>query len=225
MTNKLFGMLALLLASCASQVPQPPRTSTTLDAPDAYTLVSERNLFSGYPATNPDGTLNVIVEIPAGTNAKWEVDKQGVLRWEFKNGEPRVVRFLGYPGNYGMIPSTLLPKEEGGDGDALDVIVLGPPVERGQVVRARIIGVLELMDGGEQDDKLVAVLEGAPLASVQDIYQLKTDFPGVSLILETWFTSYKGPGKMQSNGFRGRADALAILQAAQSAFQLIWLRK
>ena len=45
--------------------------------------------------------------------------------------KPREVKYLGYPGNYGMIPRTLLPKELGGDGDPLDVIVLGPAVERG----------------------------------------------------------------------------------------------
>ena len=38
-------------------------------------------------------------------------------KWEFRDGKPRVVAYLGYPGNYGMIPRTLLPKEHGGDGD------------------------------------------------------------------------------------------------------------
>ena len=73
-----------------------------------------------------------MIEIPTGTTAKWEVVKpSGELRWEFDQGRPRVVRYLGYPGNYGMIPRTLLPKEEGGDGDPLDVVVLGPAVPRG----------------------------------------------------------------------------------------------
>lgn len=41
------------------------------------------------------------------------------MKWEFKKGKPRVVSYLGYPGNYGMIPKTLLSKESAGDGDPL----------------------------------------------------------------------------------------------------------
>ena len=64
------------------------------------------------------GLIHFVVEIPAGTNAKWEVDKAtGGLHWEQKDGRPRVVQYLAYPGNYGMIPSTSLPYEIGGDGE------------------------------------------------------------------------------------------------------------
>ena len=139
-------------------------------AGDTYTVDGELSYADGFPATNADGTINVVVEIPAGTNAKWEVDKDdGDLHWQFKQGAPRVVRYLPYPGNYGMIPSTLLPVETGGDGDPLDVIVLSPALARGAVVRARLIGVLELLDDGEQDDKLLAVLEESPLGHVDDL--------------------------------------------------------
>ena len=57
--------------------------------------------------------------------------------WEFKDGKPRIVKYLGYPGNYGMVPKTLLPENLGGDGDPLDVIVLGPQVERGSVIKCK----------------------------------------------------------------------------------------
>jgi len=187
---------------------------------DPYTLKGEENLLSHHPAMNEDGTVNVVVEIPTGTTSKWEVVKpSGELKWEFKNGEPRVVRYLGYPGNYGMIPSTLLPKALGGDGDPLDVILLGPAIPRGTVVRARVIGVLELLDGGEQDDKILAVIEGDALARATSVAELDAGFPGVTTIVETWFVSYKGPGKLESKGFAERDEAIQTVEAAAAAFR------
>jgi inorganic pyrophosphatase len=190
------------------------------ESPDALTLVGDRNLVSDFPARVSDDSIHVVVEIPTGTTAKWEVDKvDGALRWEIKNGAPRVVRYLGYPGNYGMVPRTLLAKEDGGDGDPLDVIVLGPALERGAVVHARLIGVLELLDGGEQDDKLLAVQEGTALAEVRTLAELDRSFPGVTTIVETWFANYKGPGEMESRGFGDVADANAILERAIAAYE------
>ena len=48
-----------------------------------------------------------------------------------------------------MIPKTLLPVEDGGDGDPLDVLVLGEPLEKGSIVDVRLIGVLSMLDDGE----------------------------------------------------------------------------
>jgi inorganic pyrophosphatase len=187
---------------------------------DERTVAGERHYLTGYPARAGDGLVHVVVEIPAGTSAKWEVEKEsGRLRWERRNGAPRVVKYLPYPGNYGMIPRTLLSEELGGDGDPLDVIVLGPAVARGSVVRARILGALRLLDGGEQDDKLLAVQADSPLGDVRDLAQLDERFPGVTAILETWFASYKGPGEMEPRGFAGRAEALEVLDAAAAAFE------
>jgi inorganic pyrophosphatase len=195
--------------------------SRGFQSPDRYTLIGPRNFLTGYAARNEDGTTNAVIEIPTGTNAKWEVVKgDGVLRWEFENRKPRVVQYLGYPGNYGMIPRTLLPEELGGDGDPLDVVVLGPPVPRGDVVRVRIIGVLELLDGGEQDDKLLAVTSGTPFAEVRDLAQLEESFPGVVSILSTWFANYKGPGQIEVRGSKGAAKAQEILDKAEAAFEL-----
>lgn len=166
-----------------------------------------------------DGLINVVVEIPAGTNAKWEVQKDsGLLEWEQRDGRPRIVRYLPYPGNYGMVPQTLLPKELGGDGDPLDVIVLGPALTRGSVVAARLIGVLKLLDRGEQDDKLIAVLPGGPFGNVTDLAELDANYHGISDILRLWFSNYKGPGKMSAKGFGDRAKATEILEAAVAAY-------
>lgn len=187
---------------------------------DPYILDTGKNLLKDYAPTNADGTVNVVVEIPAGTIQKWEVSKpRGLLEWEFKNDKPRVVQYLPYPGNYGMIPRTLLPKEKGGDGDPLDVIVLGPAVERGTIVKAKIIGVLRLLDNGEQDDKLIAVLSNSPLADVDSIASLNRDFVGISQIVETWFANYKGPGKMKTLGYAESSEALQILKLSVEEFK------
>lgn len=182
-------------------------------------LPADKHLVRDYPAIADSGLANVVVEIPAGTNQKWETDKQsGRLVWDTENGVPRVIAYLAYPGNYGMIPRTLLPKELGGDGDPLDVLVLGPAVPRGRLVEARVIGVLKMLDRGEQDDKLIAVVPGTKLGGVKSIADLRRDFPGAAQIVETWFTHYKGPGKMESQGYAEADEAQRILQAAIAAY-------
>ena len=95
---------------------------------DDFTIVGTETLMD-LEAFNEDGTVRAIVEIPTGTSAKWEVSKDDpkAVYWEYKNDKPRVVNYLGYPRNYGAIPGTALPKELGGDGDPLDVIMLGRP--------------------------------------------------------------------------------------------------
>ena len=69
-----------------------------------------------------------------------------------------------------MIPRTLLPKELGGDGDPLDVLVLGRALPRGSVVETKVLGVLKLLDRGEQDDKILAVPKECPLHEVTSLH-------------------------------------------------------
>lgn len=202
---------AALLASG----PVPPAAGLT--QLDPLTLRGERSLYDGYPATNPDGSVNAVIEIPAGTNAKWEVTGDGTMTLEIRDGAPRVVNYLPYPGNYGMIPSTRLSVEQGGDGDALDVLVLGPTLPRGAVVAVRLIGVMRFLDKGEQDDKLLAVMDDTPLADVRSLADLARAAPGAAEILHLWFTSYKGPGKMEFQGWGETADALALLEQGMAA--------
>ncbi len=159
-----------------------------------------------------DGDVSAVIEIPAGTLDKWELDKStGKVKWELVNGKPRVVNYIGYPGNYGMIPRTLLSKENGGDGDPLDILVLGPPVERGQVLKCKIIGILYLSDRGEQDDKLIAVSNNSPMYGVNSINELNNGYNGITEIVELWFSNYKGPGKMESKGYGNKEVAMDIL--------------
>jgi inorganic pyrophosphatase len=213
----------IVFCGCAlSPSRETVRHASNLTMVDRYTLVGDKHFVREYSPIDSSGYINVVVEIPTGTNAKWETDKAtGKLMWEFKNGKPRVVSYLGYPGNYGMIPQTLLPKELGGDGDPLDVLVIGPAMPRGSIVKARVIGILKLLDGGEQDDKVIAVLPNSNLDKVYSIEELEKEFKGIINIIETWFSNYKGPGKMQSQGFTGVSEAQEIIKVSIEEYKRI----
>lgn len=178
------------------------------------------HLVNDTPIHSEAGFLQAVVEIPAGTTAKYEVDKEsGELVWTEENGKPREVNYLGYPGNYGFIPQTLSPKDRGGDGDPLDVIILGPAFNRGSLVEIRLIGVLKLKDRGEQDDKLIAVpLKGA-FEGIESIDQLQSEFPGVLEIVTLWFENYKGSGMMELEEIGGTDLSNQILSEAEEAFK------
>jgi inorganic pyrophosphatase len=211
---------SLFSLACAENQPGTVSLGEPLTLLDPFTLAGERNLLSDYAPTNSNGTINVVIEIPAGTNEKWEVDKSsGALKWEFRDGAPRRVQYMGYPGNYGMIPRTVLPTEDGGDGDPLDVIVLGSAVPRGSVVEARSIGVLKLLDNDEVDDKIIAVLIGSPFEEITKLKDLNLRFQGVTQMLEIWFENYKGPGKLESTGFGDEIEARKVIRSAIQAFQ------
>jgi inorganic pyrophosphatase len=212
-----------LLAGVA--LPPASLAKEEIATPYVSMLRGERSYWSGYDPINVDGTVNVVIEIPAGTTAKYETNKRnGMLELEQKNGVPRYVQYLGYPVNYGAIPRTLLLKSKGGDGDGVDVLVLGAAVQRGSVVKGRVIGLLDLVDSGEVDTKAIVVMEDSPFAKVRSIADLDARFPGVTTILQTWFTSYKGydkDGKPQltSKGFKGRAEAVRFIGDAILDFE------
>ena len=76
-----------------------------------------------------NGFLQMVVEIPAGTNKKIEYDKNiNEFFIDKIDGVDRVINFLPYPGNYGFIPSTKMDKERGGDGDALDILLISESI-------------------------------------------------------------------------------------------------
>lgn len=206
----------LFLTSCDSNSDKA-RTNSELEV-DANS--SSTNLLTDISTCTEDGDVNAVIEIPAGTIEKWELNKTtGEVQWEMVDNKPRIVNYIGYPGNYGMIPRTVLSKENGGDGDPLDIIVLGPPVERSEVVKCKVIGVLYLKDRGEQDDKLIAVSSDSPMYDVNNLEELNNNFKGISDIVKLWFENYKGPGKMKSEGFGDRKVAIEILDASIKDYQ------
>lgn len=189
---------------------------------DEFTIERPKDFLKGYPAFNADGTINVLVEIPAGTNEKWEVNaklpdgtkpEDGKLRRDFKDGGPRTIQYLAYPGNYGIIPQTL-----GGDSDPLDILILGHSLPRGTKVRAKYIGVLKMLDGGEVDDKIVGVFDGSVFFGVDNLRQLDEEYPGITFIVETWFAHYKGAGEVEVLGWEPVETAAEIIDEAVEAF-------
>jgi inorganic pyrophosphatase len=209
-----------LLAACAAGAPPPPSPGLAPGARlvDSETIQGERNFLSGWEPKAADGSVRAVVEIPAGRLDKWEVKQDGLLHWDIEDGKPRVVKYIGYPVNYGMVPRTVLSEARGGDGDPLDILVLGPSLPRGSVVETRVIGIILLTDRGEVDDKILAVAKGTPFEDVEDISDLEQKFPGVTQILETWFLNYKGPGKFVARGFAGRDEAVATVDQAIADF-------
>ena len=181
---------------------------------------TEENLLTDYPAIAEDGSVNAVIEIPAGTEQKWEVNKtSGIIEWEQVDGTGRIVNYIGYPCNYGFIPQTLLAEKDGGDGDPLDILVLGSPVNRGSVIKCKIIGVLYLQDRGEQDDKLIAVAKDSPFYQLDSLEDLEATYNGVADIIRLWFSNYKGPSKMVPKGFGDHDAAQQVLEAAVTGYQ------
>ncbi len=107
-------------------------------------------------------TMNVIIEIPKNSQNKYEIDKEtGLIMLD------RVMHTSQqYPFDYGFVPQTLWD-----DGDALDVILLTTqPLVTGILVHARPIALLPMVDGGEKDEKILAVPVNDPrFADIKDL--------------------------------------------------------
>jgi len=98
--------------------------------------------------------VNAMIEIPEGSRTKYEIDKvTGLLKLD------RVIySSFHYPVNYGFIPQTL-----GHDGDPLDILVLcSQTIQPMCLVEATVIGNMQMIDSGEEDDKIIAVATEDP---------------------------------------------------------------
>lgn len=104
---------------------------------------------SRIPAQPKPGLINVLIEIPAGSKNKYEFDKDmGAFALD------RVLfSSVQYPYDYGFVPNTLAD-----DGDPLDgMVLIDQPTFPGCVIAARPIGMLEMIDGGDRDEKILCV--------------------------------------------------------------------
>ena len=143
---------------------------------------------------NLDNTVNAFIEIPAGTIEKWEMSPDGkTFMQELEKNGPRKIDYLPYPINYGFIPQTLLSKSVGGDGDALDIVIIGPQIKRGSIVKVKVIGMIEMIDKGELDTKILSVLikDELNISKVNSLKDLKKNYIGVLEIILIWFENYK----------------------------------
>jgi len=110
--------------------------------------------------------IEAIIEIPMGTQNKYEIDK--------KKNRIKLNRVLyskmTYPAEYGFIEGTLAE-----DGDPLDILVLATTQTfPGCIVDARVVGYLDMYDSGEHDEKIIAVVDADPrFEDIQDISNIK----------------------------------------------------
>ena len=210
---------ATLMSACGAQSP-PAMFADGCELQGDYLATCSHSLWAMQVIDDNDH-IAAVVEIPAGTSAKWELNHSGDgIVWEFREGVPRVVDYLPYPANYGVVPSTVLPEELGGDGDPLDILILGEALPRGTVTRVRVIGVLRMLDEGERDDKLLAVEIGGPLDDIGSVEELDARWHGASAAIESWFVRYDGPGVVESLGYAGADEARALIDAGVGAYSL-----
>jgi len=156
------------------------------------------------PGDDTPQLVNGIIEIPKGTRAKYELDKEsGLLKLDRVLFSP-----VYYPANYGFIPQSYCD-----DHDPLDILILSQiDVVPLCIVPAKVIGVMRMMDGGEADDKIIAVNANDPSVNhINDISELPTHFISE---LRIFFEDYK---KLENKtvvveDFLGKEMALKIVE-------------
>ncbi len=161
------------------------------------------------PGNETPDIVNGIIEIPKGSRAKYELDKDsGLLKLD------RVLfSSVYYPANYGFIPQTYCE-----DKDPLDILILSQiEVVPLCIVTAKVIGVMRMLDSGVADDKLIAVAAGDPSVNhYNDIADLPSHILSETM---SFFEDYK---KLENKTVivkepLGKEKAIRILQ---EAFQL-----
>ncbi|MEK7504162.1 MAG: inorganic diphosphatase [Patescibacteria group bacterium] len=149
----------------------------------------------------PDGNINVVVEIPKGSNLKIEYRRE-TCTFELDRVEPDI---FAKPTSYGFIPGTL-----DGDGDELDVLIIcGTPLTTGIHLQAKIAGVLNFEDDGEIDHKIIAFPadnRDNPSVGLNDRFKEKIEFH---------FSHYKDlkkPGTTKVLGWGDVSEAEKIIE-------------
>lgn len=168
-----------------------------------------------FEVPQPDSAPQTVlagIEISAGSFSKYEIDPD--------HGHLVLDRFqtmpVAYPANYGFLPAT-----NADDGDTMDVLVLTrEAVVPGAFIRVRPIGILRLLDGGERDDKIIAVPAGDVDPDYADVHEL-SDLPSAQRNrIEAFFRVYKDlPEGRKSIEIEGYGDAAAARQAIIDATQ------
>ncbi len=160
------------------------------------------------PAQPKPGLLNVLIEIAAGSKNKYEFDKDlGALALD------RVLSSsVMYPYDYGFIPNTLAD-----DGDPLDgMVIMDEPTFPGCVIAARPIGMMEMIDGGDRDEKILCVPDKDPryahVKSLKDIPQHRLDE------ISEFFKTYKNLEK-KAVEILGWKDVDAVLPLVEKCIK------
>ena len=186
----------------------------------------KKHLIKDFRAFNKDGSVNAAVEINSGIKEKWEISRiSGYLSREFYMGSPRSIQHTPYPVNYGMIPRTILPVNRGGDGDPLDIIILGESLPQGKVVKVKPLGVMKMTDSGEQDDKIIAVPINSPLVKFNNLDHFKNEKPEVLNNIKEWFINYKGKNIVEFINFESDEEAKFIIKDAAKNYKRSGLKE
>ena len=165
---------------------------------------------------NAPRTVNAIIEIPQGSRAKYEIDKpSGLLKLD------RVIySSFYYPQNYGFIPRTY-----GEDKDPLDILVLSSiSVQPLCIIEAKVIGVMQMIDGGEADDKIIAVAaHDMSVNHINNIEELPQHF---FKELRQFFEDYKKleNKSVQVEDFGDKATALKIISEGIELYKETFLK-
>lgn len=173
------------------------------------------NIYESIPLGDkaPD-VINVVIEIPKGSNNKYEFDeKLGVFKLD------RVLySSFYYPLDYGFIPQT---RSE--DGDHLDVLVIGgAPVFTGCVEEVRPIGVLRMIDSGEMDFKVLAVRKADPrYETIKDIKDVEAWQPHLLKEVVHFMEHYKDlqGKKVETKGWGGAEEAKSEIKKAAETYK------
>jgi len=163
------------------------------------------------PGKNAPRVVTAIIEIPMGSRCKYEIDKEtGLIKMD------RVIySSFYYPSNYGFIPQTL-----GDDKDPLDILVLTSlPVVPLTMMDAKVIGVMGMIDGGDADDKIIAVAANDP--SVNHYNNIEELPPHFLNEMRHFFEEYKTLENktVTVEEFGDKTTALKIIEDAIKAYK------
>ena len=157
--------------------------------------------------------INVIIEIPKGSNNKYEIDKDtGLIKLDRANYTSSADPF-----DYGFVPQTLWE-----DNDPLDVIVLTTyPLSPGILVAVRPVAVMDMIDSGEGDAKIIAVpVDDKRWDDVQDLADLnKHMLKEYQHFFETYKDLKGKPAPVEIRGIQGKAEALAAVRKSIDLYQ------
>jgi inorganic pyrophosphatase len=155
--------------------------------------------------------MNVVVEINKGSKNKYEIDKAtGMIALDRAAHTAQ-----DFPFDYGFIPQTLWD-----DGDAVDVILLTTfPLLPGILVHARPVALMNMIDTGDADDKIIAVPTEDP--RWEHVKDLKDINKHTIKEIEHFYVTYK---KLQDKhvevtGFKGKKDAVAAFNRGQKLYK------
>ena len=204
--------LALLTGALSAQTSTPPpdvlpaAATTQLDRSLEAAAAHRQHVWRDVPPTNADGTVNGYIEIARGDRRKWEFDMAAKTR-RIDRVIPRQIG--GFPVNYGYVPQTVSY-----DGDPFDVLVLGPAIAGGKVVRGVIVGLMHMEDEKGLDSKVVLSPVGANGRALHPLSARDRDEIG------GFFRIYKRhePGKFSKVGGWGTADEGRAYVSATHAF-------